>query len=269
MAALQPLRHTSLLDHPCQAPDKGCLADARLAYMQRIVLVAAAQHLHRPGEFLLTTYQRIVFLIEVVHAGHQPSPGCLVLPLARLLFQMVVELIGTDQLAHEVALLVAQCLLQQITGPRLLQMQDAHHQMGQIQRLCTAVHHLLAGELDHLSHLRRGLGIVGLTLGHRLEVLQLLLQTLNNHLWRIEVVQGTIEVELIHQHKQQVLRHHELMSVFLAARHRLSQHFRRAFRLFDLCHNAYSFSGSTVRRSGKPASRAMSVAFLTFETATS
>ena len=129
-AALQALWHISLLDHPRQPPHEGRLAHTGLAHVQRIILVASAQHLDRPFQFLLTPYQRVMLLIQLVHAGHQPPPGRLVLPFARLFFQMVVELIKTDQLTHEVALPVAQCVLEQETCPRILQTQDAHHEVG-------------------------------------------------------------------------------------------------------------------------------------------
>ena len=129
-AALQALRHLPVLDHPRQTPHEGRLAHTGLTHMQRIVLIPSAQHLDRPFQFRLTPYQRVMLLIQLVHAGHQPPPGRLVLPFARLFFQMVVELIKTDQLTHEVALLVAQCVFEQKTCPRILQTQDAHHEVG-------------------------------------------------------------------------------------------------------------------------------------------
>ena len=226
-----------------------------------------------------------MLLIQLVHAGHQPSPSRLVLPFARLLFQMVVELIEADQLAHEVTLLIDERVLQQIARPRLFQAQNAHHEVGQVEFLRTAVHHLLTGKLNHLSHLHRSLRLILLVLRHRLDVLQLLLQSLYKLLYRIEYVECPVEVELVCQHKQQVFGHHKLVSVFLTARHRLFQHLRRPFCLSYLCHKIcviivicaiceicgsfQSFSGSTVSLSGNPASLAIPVAFLTFEVATS
>ena len=128
--ALQAFRHLSLLNHPRQSPHEGRLAHTGFTHVQRIILIPSAQHLDRPFQFLLTSYQRVMLLIQLVHAGHQPSPSRLVLPFARLLFQMVVELIEADQLAHEVTLLIDERVLQQIARPRLLQAQDAHHEVG-------------------------------------------------------------------------------------------------------------------------------------------
>ena len=54
--AFQPFRHLLLLYHACQSPYEGGLSHTRLTHMQRIIFVASAQHLYRPGEFLLTAY---------------------------------------------------------------------------------------------------------------------------------------------------------------------------------------------------------------------
>ena len=66
---------------------------------------------------------------------------------------MVVEVVCTDELTHELALPSTQGLFQQIAGPRLVQMQDAQDEMRNIQRFGTAVEHLLTGKLNHLSEL--------------------------------------------------------------------------------------------------------------------
>ena len=105
--ALQTLRYASLLNHPCQPPDEGRLSYARLTHVQRVVLVASTEHLYGALQFLLTPNQWIMVLVEVVHAGDQSSPGCLVIVLTRFFFQVILELIATDQLTHEVTLFVA------------------------------------------------------------------------------------------------------------------------------------------------------------------
>ena len=76
------------------------------------------------------------------------------------------------------------------------------------------------------------------------------------------------ETELVDEYHQQVFGHDEFMSVFLAAVNGFFQDGGCTFGLFDLCH-FYSLSGSTVSLSGNPASRAILVAFRTFEVATS
>ena len=238
---LQAFRHTPLLYHPRQSPDKGRLAHTGLTHMQRIVLVAPTKHLDGALQLLLTAYQRIVLLVKVVHTGHQPSPGFLMFALTRFFFQMILKLIATDQLTHEAALLVAQHILQQITGPRLLQLQDTHHEMRQIQRLRTAVDHLSTSYLDHLSHLCRCFRLIALTLRYGFHLLQLFFQSLCECLYRIEIVENPAEAIFVGQHQQQVFRHNELMSVFLAAVHRVFQHSACPFRLFYLCHMISKF----------------------------
>ena len=118
--------------------------------MQRVVLVASAEYLDGALQFLFTTYQGIVVLVEVVHAGDEAPPGCFMLMFARFFFQMVAEFIGTDELTHEVALSVAQGIFQQITGPRFFELQHTHHQVGDVEGLGTAVHHLHIGCIDDL-----------------------------------------------------------------------------------------------------------------------
>ena len=158
--ALQALGHPTLLYHPDQSPDKGCLAHTRFTHMQRIVLVAAAQHLNGALQLLFPSYQRVLLLVEVVHASDEPFPGCIRLAFTRICLQLVVKVIATDEHAHEITLLACQCFLQQKACPRLLQVQDTHHQMRNVQRLGAAVDHLLAGIVNHLTQLSRHLGFI-------------------------------------------------------------------------------------------------------------
>ena len=111
LAAHQSFRHLTLFDESHQSPDQCRLAHTRLADMQRIVLVAAAQHLNGPLQLLLTANQRILLLIQVVHARHQFLPCCIWLSLIGIRFQLVIKVIATDELTQEMALLVYQCIL--------------------------------------------------------------------------------------------------------------------------------------------------------------
>ena len=105
-AAFQTLRYVTFLNHPGQSPYQRRLTDTGFSHMQRVVLVASAEHLDGALQFLLTPYQGIVVLIEVVHTGDKSSPGSLMLMFARLFLQMIAEFIGTDELTHEVTLLI-------------------------------------------------------------------------------------------------------------------------------------------------------------------
>ena len=131
-AAFQSLRHFPFFNQPYQAPDESRLAHARFAHMQRVVLVASAQHLNGSLEFLLAANQRVLLRVEVVHAGDEPSPGCLMLVFACLLLQVVVVVIAVDELTHKLTLITAQGVLQQIAGPRLFQMQETQDEMRQV-----------------------------------------------------------------------------------------------------------------------------------------
>ncbi len=170
-AALQTLGHAALFYHARQSPDERRLTHAGLADVQRIVLVAPTEHLDGARQLVFAADERIVALVEVVHAGDKPSPCRLVL-LTGLFLQMVVELVAADELADEVALLVAQRVLQQIARPRLFQLQDAHDEVGHVERLGTAVHDLLAGDVDDLTELHRGFGVVVTVVGHGLDGLE-------------------------------------------------------------------------------------------------
>ena len=192
--AFQTFWDVALLNHPGQSPDEGRLAHTRLTHMQGVVLVATAEHLDGPLQLLFSAYQRIAVLVEVVHAGDKPSPRSLHLVLARLLFQMVVELVCTDERTHEVTLLVTQCLLQQIAGPRLFQMQDSDYEMRNVKCLRTAVEYLLAGKLYHLSELHGCLRLVVLLLGHFLHPYHLIKQTVNQSIRFIENIKDTNKV---------------------------------------------------------------------------
>ena len=143
--------------------------------MQRIVLVTSTEHLDGTRQFLFAANKWIMVLVQVIHTGDKPSPGSIRLALTRLFLQMVVVVAEADKLTHEIAFLVAQRILKQKTGPRLIQLQHAHHQMGRVHRLSTAVNHLMTGYLYQLAHLCRGLWLILLVFRDRLYGLQLLL----------------------------------------------------------------------------------------------
>ena len=235
-AALQAFGYVAFLNHPGESPDQSRLSDTGFSHMQRVVLVASAEYLDGARQFLFPTDQRIVVLVEVVHTGDEASPGGLMLVFARLFLQMVAEFIGTDQFTHEVALLGAQGIFQQIACPRLLELQDAHHQVGDVECLGTAVDHLCIGDIDHLTHECRHLGIIGLTLRHHFRLFEFLFQLLCQCLQVSVVIEDMPETELVDQYHQQVFGHDEFMSVFLAAVNGLFQDGGCTFGLFDLCH---------------------------------
>ena len=193
------------------------------------------------------------------------------LMFARIFLQMVAEFIDTDQFAHEVALFVAQGIFQQITCPRLLELQDAHHQMRDVECRSTAVHHLCVGYIDHPSHECRYLGLVGLALWHHFGLFEFLFQLFCQCRQVGVDIEYMPETELVDQYHQQVFGHDKFMSVFLAAVNGLFQYGGCTFGLFDLCHffPFYFSSGSTVSLSGNPSLRAIFVALFTFEVATS
>ena len=168
VAALQSFRHASLLNHPCQSPYEGRLSHTGLTHVQRIVLVAPAKHLDGALQLLLAPYQWVVLLVELVHTRHQLPPGGLRLLFARLLLHMVIIFVGTYQITQELTVLTVQRILQQIRSPRLVQTQDTHHQVRDVYRRGTAVHHLTVGILHHLLKQFRRLWFILLTLRHLL-----------------------------------------------------------------------------------------------------
>ena len=249
-ASLQTFGHTVLLNHPSESPDEGCLADAGFADVQRIVLVATAKHLYRALQLLLTTYQGIMFLIVLVHAGHQFPPSILAFLFARILFQMIIKLISTDKFTHEIAQVVAQVFLQQVTSPRLFQMQDAHHEVRDVESLSTTAQHLLACKGYHLLHLFRRFRVIILFLRHHLHLAKFFFELVGHFVDVAELAESPVKRWIVGEHEQQVFGHHELVSEFLTAFHRKVQRFCGALCLFHTSCHVYSFSGSTVRRSG-------------------
>ena len=145
-ATLQPLRHTVLGNQPCQSPDKSRLAHARLADMQRIVLILPAQHLDGALQLALPADEGVVLAVVVVHTGDKTlpaftgvmlrkvvgivTPQCVVVRIQPA--QVVVKAVVTDKPTQKLALVATQGILQQIARPRLFQRQDAHHQMRDV-----------------------------------------------------------------------------------------------------------------------------------------
>ena len=181
LATLQAIRHAPFLDETHQSPDEGGLAHAWLAHMQRVVLVAAAQHLNGALELLFAPNERILLRVEVVHAGDQSAPG-----LARLLFDAVLLLpalvlililvlilvfiefrllnfvlifVGADERAQKFTLMAVQRSFQQIAGPGVLQLENAHREMWYVQGVGTTACDLLAGIFNHLAELGRSFGL--------------------------------------------------------------------------------------------------------------
>ena len=229
-AALQALGHVAALDAAHQPPDECRLAHARLADVQRVVLLAAAEHLNGALQLLVAADERVVALYVVVHAGDEPSPRLwlfgvvVVVELSELLVQVVVEVDEVDEVAHEVALLVAEGALQQVAGPRVVQAEQPRHEVWRVECRRAAVVHLLAGRRQQLLHLGRERQGVVIVAGHRLYGRQPLLDLLFELLWLVEDVQGRVEVAVVDEGQQQVFGHDELMAVLRAALHGAIQH---------------------------------------------
>ena len=116
--------------------------------MQGVVLLLATEHLDGAQQFFFSTDEGIVQHIGIVQTGHHLAPGFLVLSFLRIVaiaHLIVVVFITGHQLAHEVALPVAQQVLQQIGGIRLLEAEDAFHDMRHVDILCAGVLYCLVG----------------------------------------------------------------------------------------------------------------------------
>ena len=72
----QAFGHCAALYEGGESVDERCLAHARLAHVQRIVLVLAAEHLHGALQFGFATDERVVVGVCVVDAGDELAPRC-------------------------------------------------------------------------------------------------------------------------------------------------------------------------------------------------
>ena len=233
-ATLQTFGHSPLLDHPGESPDEGCLADAWFSDVQGIVLVATTEHLYRALQFFLAAYQGIVFLIVLVHAGHQFPPGILMFLDARILFQMVLVFKGGDKLTHEVTQVVAQQFLQQETRPGFFKMEDARHEVRDVERLCTTVQHLFAGKRYHLFHLLRSLRLILLVRGYHFHLAKFFFEFVGKFNTIAELAESLVKRWIVGEHEQQVLRRHELVSEFFTTFHSEMQRLGCTLCLFHI-----------------------------------
>ena len=147
-AVLQSLWHVAAVDAACQPPYQCRLADARFADVQRIVLVTAAEHLNGALKLCFAANERVAFLHVVVHAGDEPSPSLFAGFLVAFAIFHVVNLVGGDEATHEVLFIVAECFLEQIAGPRVLQLQQRHDEMWCVEHGCTTEVNLFTGFIE-------------------------------------------------------------------------------------------------------------------------
>ena len=129
-------------------------------------------------KFLLASDERGVPLYHIVHAGHQIPPDL----LARLLFlgignQIVIILRLAHQQAQEFSLVPAGTFLEQISRPRLLQLQHGCHKMSHIDGLRTTHGHFHKRKVYQFRHLFRRFGIVFDVLGYHLLTVKEFLDT--------------------------------------------------------------------------------------------
>ena len=237
LASLQSFWHTATVDALCQSIDECRLAHARLAHVQRVVLVAATQHLDGAFQLSLSAYEWVLLVQHVVHTCYQSSPASSILGLfAILALGRYLVLIVRDDVADKLRLVVAQVLFQQIGRPRVLQLQHRHHHMGDVQCLGTARDHLhrrLSHEL--CIEVRRHQLVVDVV-GHPFLLSEFLLQFVFQ---RRDVA---IEVDDRAEHilAQQCLKHHlgcdEFISALLAGIHAHCKQVVQSFSQFDIFH---------------------------------
>ena len=149
LAALQSLRQVVAIavDVGGQSVDQSRLAHTRLSDVQRVVLLLAAEHLDGALQFLLPSDERVVVLVGVVQAGHHLPPAFLAVVCFLVLIlilvieagQVVVVGIAGHQFAEEVLLPIAEQVRQQIGSIRLLQVEDALHDVRHVDEVGTRV----------------------------------------------------------------------------------------------------------------------------------
>ena len=110
--------------------------------------------------------------------------------------------------------------------------------------------HLLACKGYHLLHLFRRFRVIILFLRHHLHLAKFFFELVGHFVDVAELAESPVKRWIVGEHEQQVFGHHELVSEFLTAFHSKVQRFCGALCLFHTSCHVYSFSGSTVRRSG-------------------
>ena len=158
--------------------------------------------------------------IGVVQADHEFAPGlCLVVVLVVVSARLVViVLVAFYQLTHEVLHVVLQDIVQQIGSKRLLQFEDALHDMGHIDHLGTRVLHRSHGSAQCLAQLFRQVGMIVAYVGwHLLLFLQIVLQSCVDGVQiHAAVDERHVELILLQQCTDEVLRRDKLMPEGLA-----------------------------------------------------
>ena len=112
-------------------------------------------------------------------------------------------------------LLVGQSILQHIARPRLFQMQDAHDQVGNIQRFGTTVDHLLTGIVDDFTELCRCLWFVVTVRWYCLHFYHFSEQTVCHLVRPAVIAERLYEYLVAHHGQQQVFGRYKLVPVVL------------------------------------------------------
>ena len=174
----QGLGHVAVLDALRQSIDDGCLAHTGLTDVQGVVLVLAAQHLHRAVEFGLTAYEGIMVGQVVVDAQHIVAPsarrstGILAFIGSKQFFIIIdfaVSVIG--MMAHdalrfginiyqplqETVLVLVDESIQAVGCKRFLELQHGQEQMGHIDHIGDCHLGIVLHDLHELPVLMRGI----------------------------------------------------------------------------------------------------------------
>ena len=225
LTAFQTFRHLIVVgvDPRSKAIDDGSLSHARLSDMQGVVLLLATEHLDGAQQFVLPADEGIVQHVGIVQTGHHLAPGLLVLlflRIAAIAHLVVVCLIASHQHAQELTLPVTQQVPQQIGGIRLLEVEDAPHDMRHVDILRARVLHCLVGGEQGCAQLFAGADhIVAHILGHALHLLEIVLQTFVHDVQVDPAVdERLVELILPEQGVDEVFGRGELVAVFLCRR---------------------------------------------------
>ena len=178
MCSAQAFGHLATLYQCGESVDERSLAHARLAHVQRIVLVLAAEHLHGALQFGFATDERVMSSVCVVDTGDKLAPWCggVGIVIALCAFARLVYGVCRHERLHKLALLVARELVEQIGCLRVVEHEHRCHDVRHVERVLVGVLRLLDGERHHLGELLRTFDDEFLRLGHHLHREELLLE---------------------------------------------------------------------------------------------
>ena len=178
VCSAQAFGHLATLYEGGESVDERCLANARLAHVQRIVLVLAAEHLHGALQFGFATDERVMSSVCVVDTGDKLAPWCegVGIVIALCAFARLVYSVCRHERLHKLALLVARELVEKIGCLRVVEHEHGCHDVRHVERVLVGVLRLLDGERHHLGELLRTFDDELLRLGHHLHREELLLE---------------------------------------------------------------------------------------------